>query len=190
MVDGAASLMAMPYALMHAGLWRDQRGANLLDGGSHFYGAYQCADGRWVAIGAIEPQFHAELLRRLEIDDPEFDRPYDPAQWESLRGKLAGRIAQKTRDEWREILEGSDACFAPVLDMTEAADHPHIRARGSLVEHEGAIQPAPAPRFSLTPGAIQGGTPAVGQHDREVLRDWGFSQSEVDALRAAGGIVG
>jgi len=189
MVDGVASLMAAPYALMRDGRWRDGRRANPLDGGAHFYDTYRCADGRWIALGALEPQFHAELLRRLEIDDEEFVHQYDPAHWDSLRGKLAARIAQKTRDEWRAVLEGADACFAPVLDMAEAADHPHIRARGSLVERDGGIQPGPAPRFSLTPGAIQGGTPAVGQHDREALRDWGFAEDDVDALQAAGAIA-
>ena len=190
MVDGAASLMAMFYALRHDGRWKDERRANLLDGGAHYYDTYQCADGRWVAIGAIEPQFHAELLRRLEIDDPEFAHRNEPGHWDSLRAKLAARIAQKTRDEWCELLEGSEACFAPVLGLGEAANHPHIRARGSLVEHEGAIQPAPAPRFSLTPGAIQGPRPATGQHDREALMDWGFSAEAVEALRAAGAIAG
>jgi alpha-methylacyl-CoA racemase len=174
---------------MRDGRWRDGRRANPLDGGAHFYDTYRCADGRWIALGALEPQFHAELLRRLEIDDEEFVHQYDPAHWDSLRGKLAARIAQKTRDEWRAVLEGADACFAPVLDMAEAADHPHIRARGSLVERDGGIEPGPAPRFSLTPGAIQGGTPAVGQHDREALRDWGFAEDDVDALQATGAIA-
>ena len=190
MVDGAASLMAMFYEWAHNGRWTDDRRANLLDGGAHFYDTYQCKDGRWVAVGAIEPQFYAELLKRLGLDDPEFALQFDQTRWDSLRGKLAARFAEKTRDEWCAILEGTEACFAPVLAMSEAPDHPHLKARGSLVEYEGAIQPAPAPRFSLTPGAIQGPPPDVGQHDREALLDWGFSAEVVETLRAAGAISG
>jgi len=190
MVDGAASLMAMFYEWTHRGRWADDRRANLLDGGAHFYDTYRCKDGRWVAVGAIEPQFYAELLKRLELDDPEFALQLDRTRWESLCGKLAARFAEKTRDEWCAILEGAEACFAPVLSLSEAPDHPHVKARGSLVEYEGAIQPAPAPRFSLTPGAIQGPAPDVGQHDREALLDWGFSAEAVDSLREAGAIAG
>ena len=190
MVDGAASLMAMFYEWAHRGRWTDDRRANLLDGGAHFYDTYRCKDGRWVAVGAIEPQFYAELLKRLGLDDPEFALQLDRTRWESLRGKLAARFAEKTRDEWCAILEGTEACFAPVLAMSEAPDHPHLKARGSLVEYAGAVQPAPAPRFSLTPGAIQGPPPDVGQHDREALLDWGFSAEAVETLRAAGAILG
>jgi len=190
MIDGAASLMAMFYGFKAAGIWRDERRANLLDGGAHFYDTYRCADGKWVSIGAIEPQFYALLLQKTGIDDPEFSRQMDRTAWPSLHEKLAAVIARRSRAEWCELLEGTDVCFAPVLDLEEAPSHPHNVARGTFVEVGGVTQPAPAPRFSATPGAIQGPPPAVGAHDRGALTDWGFSPETVEQLIAEGVIAG
>ncbi|MBV8661584.1 MAG: CoA transferase [Hyphomicrobiales bacterium] len=153
--DGAASLMAMFSELSSQGRWSDRRGANLLDGGAPFYRAYACADGRHIALGALEPQFYA-LFRKLVglADDPDFDRRDDPAVWPQLRAKLAALFLTRTREEWSRLLEGTDACFAPVLTLAEAPDHPHLAARGTFVTIDGVTQPAPAPRFSRTPSAI------------------------------------
>lgn len=172
--DGAASLMGLFYGMRAAGLWQDGREANLLDGGAHFYGTYRCADGRWVSVGPLEPQFYRLLLDKLDIDDPRFRKQMDPAHWPALRAALAERFATKTRDEWCALLEGTDACFAPVLSMAEAPSHPHNVARGTFTDLAGVVQPAPAPRFSATPGAVQRPAPAPGEHMAEVLRDWGL----------------
>jgi alpha-methylacyl-CoA racemase len=188
MSDGAASLMAMFYGFKAAGIWKDERRANMLDGGAHFYDTYRCADGKWVSIGAIEPPFYALLLQKTGIDDPEFAHQHDRAKWPALREKLATVIATKTRDEWTAIMGGTDVCFAPVLDLDEAPGHPHNAARQTFVEVGGVTQPAPAPRFSATPGAIQGPPPKIGAHDQAALSDWGFSQGEIDALARAGAL--
>ncbi len=190
MSDGAASLMSMFYGFKAAGAWKDERRANLLDGGAHFYDTYQCADGKWVSIGSIEPQFYALLLEKTGIDDPAFQAQMDRASWDGLRDKLAAVLRTKTRDEWTEIMGGTDVCFAPVLDLEEAPKHPHNVARKTFVDVGGVIQPAPAPRFSATPGAIQGPPPVIGAHDQEALSDWGFSGTDIAALKASGAIVG
>ena len=182
MSDGAASLMAMFYGFKASGMWQDRRRSNLLDGGAHFYDTYRCADGKWISIGSIEPQFYALLLEKAGITDPQFGRQMDRSAWPQLREKLATAIAAKTQAEWREIMEGTDVCFAPVLDLEEAPMHPHNVARETFVEVAGVIQPAPAPRFSATPGAIQGPPPAIGAHDREALLDWGFTPEEIAAV--------
>ena len=190
MSDGAASLMSMFYGFKAGGMWKDERRVNLLDGGAHFYDTYQCADGKWISIGSIEPQFYALLLEKTGINDPEFAAQMDRGKWDSLRGKLAHVIAQKTQAEWCEIMDATDVCFAPVLDLDEAPKHAHNVARKTFVELEGVIQPAPAPRFSATPGAIQGPPPAIGAHDQEALGDWGFSPAAIDALKASGALAG
>jgi len=189
MSDGAASLMAMFYGMKAAGIWKEERRANLLDGGAHFYDTYQCSDGRWISIGSIEPQFYALLLEKTGINDPDFQRQHDRGIWPDLREKLAHVIAQKTREEWTEIMGGTDVCFAPILDLDEAPKHPHNAARQTFVEVAGVTQPAPAPRFSATPGAIQGPPPAIGAHDQEALSDWGFSEREIGALKTAGALA-
>jgi len=189
MSDGAASLMAMFYGMKGAGIWKEERRKNLLDGGAHFYDTYQCSDGKWVSIGSIEPQFYALLLEKTGINDPEFQKQHDRSVWPDLRQKLANVIAQKTRDEWTEIMGGTDVCFAPILDLDEAPKHPHNAARKTFVEVAGVMQPAPAPRFSATPGAIQGPPPAIGAHDQEALSDWGFSDSDIGALKTAGALA-
>ena len=188
MADGAAYLMAMLYGVKAAGLWSQQRGANLLDGGASFYGTYECSDGKFVAIGPIEPQFYAEFLARAGIDDPDLASHYDPTAWSQQREKLAAIFRTKTRAEWCALLEGTDACVAPVLDMDEAPDHPHNQARGTFVTVDDVVQPAPAPRLSRTPAAIQGPPPIPGADTEAVLLDWGFAKAEVAALRAAGAI--
>jgi alpha-methylacyl-CoA racemase len=188
MTDGAASLMAMFYGFKAAGMWRDGRRGNLLDGGAHFYDTYQCADGRWISIGSIEPQFYALLLEKTGITDPEFKSQMNRDSWPSLREKLAKVIAAKTRDEWCQIMDATDVCFAPVLDLGEAPLHPHNMARETFVEVAGVTQPAPAPRFSATPGRIAGPPPAIGAHSGEALADWGFSAGEIGALEAAGAL--
>jgi alpha-methylacyl-CoA racemase len=189
MSDGAASLMAMFYGFKASGMWKDgQRRANMLDGGAHFYDTYQCADGRWVSIGSIEPQFYALLLEKTGVTDPDFQRQHDRDAWPQLHDKLAAIIATKTRDEWTAIMGGTDVCFAPVLTLDEAPKHPHNAARQTFVEVAGVAQPAPAPRFSETPGAIQGPPPRIGAHDREALTDWGFTAADLDQLARAGAL--
>ena len=188
MSDGAASLMAMFYGFKASGAWTESRRSNLLDGGAHFYDTYQCSDGKWVSIGSIEPQFYALLLEKTGISDPAFKAQMDRGAWPDLKAKLAAVIATKTRDEWSALMEATDVCFAPVLDLDEAPRHAHNVARQTFVEVAGVTQPAPAPRFSKTPGAIQGPPPALGAHDQEALRDWGCSESDLAALKANGAI--
>src|SRR5262249_14164500 len=148
MSDGAANLMAIFYGRLAAGLWRDERGVNVLDGGSPWYDAYETADGKHIALGAIEGRFYAELIERLGLASPELPAQHDRARWPQLRATLAATFKTKSRDEWCRILEGTDACFAPVLSLAEAPQHPHNLKRGTFVERDGVIQPAPAPRFS------------------------------------------
>jgi alpha-methylacyl-CoA racemase len=188
MTDGAAYLMTMLYGVKAAGLWSNQRGANLLDGGAFFYATYECSDGKFVAIGPIEPQFYRLFLETIGIDDPELASHYDPSVWPQQREKLAAIFRQRTRAEWCARLEGTDACVAPVLDLDEAPEHPHNRARETFVTVDDIVQPAPAPRLSRTPAAIQGAPPAPGADTERVLREWGFAAAEVEALRAAGAI--
>jgi len=178
--------MAMFYGMKAAGGWVEKRRSNLLDGGAHFYDTYQCSDGKWISLGSIEPQFYALMLEKTGINDPEFAAQMDRSKWSSLRAKLATVIASKTRDEWTEIMGGTDVCFAPILDLEEAPKHPHNAARQTFVEVGGVTQPAPAPRFLRTPGAIQGPPPKIGAHNAEALGDWGFSADEVAALEGAG----
>ena len=188
MSDGAASLMAMFYGFKASGMWTDNRRENMLDGGAHFYDTYQCSDGKWISIGSIEPQFYALLLEKTGITDPAFQQQMNRAEWPTLRAKLAEVIKKKSRAEWCEIMDATDVCFAPVLDLTETAGHPHNAARQTFVEVEGVVQPAPAPRFSATPGAIQFVSPPVGAHNDEAFADWGFSTGEIDALKAPGAL--
>jgi alpha-methylacyl-CoA racemase len=186
MSDGAASLMAAFYGHMAGNRWTDTREANGIDGGAPYYGVYRCADGHFIALGAIEKQFFAELMDRLGIHDFPRDRQRDPAHWPNLRDRLTETFRQKTRSEWMALMEGSDACFAGVLSLAEAPSHPHHAARGTFVTVDGVVQPAPAPRFSRTPGAIQQTDPTIGAHNETGLRDWGFSPAEIDALRKSG----
>lgn len=186
--DGVSTLSTMYYDMLKTGQWLVQRQANMLDGGAHFYGCYTCADGKFVSIGAIEPQFYALLLQHCGIADTDFKAQWESRQWPTLRAKLETLFRTRTRDQWCEILEGTDACFAPVLDFLEAAQHPHNVARGSFIETEGITHPAPSPRFSRTPG-VAGSVPRVGQHTLEVLSELGLSEMEIKALRDSSAIA-
>jgi len=175
-VDGVASLLAMPLMLMAQGLWRDERGVNLLDGGVPWYDVYETADGKWMAVGALEPQFYAALLAGLGLANVP-DR-HDPRNWPELRALLAARFKDRTRDEWAAVFAGSDACVEPVLSLNEAAGDPHLVARGTFVANDGIIQPSPAPRFSRTPGRLSEPPPVPGQHTTETLTEWGLADAE------------
>ena len=188
MSDGAASLMAMFYGFKAGGMWNEGRRTNLLDGGAHFYDTYQCADGKWISIGSIEPQFYLLLLEKTGISDPQFQHQMSREEWPELREKLAAVIKTKARDEWCAIMDATDVCFAPVLTMDEAPQHAHNAARRTFVEVEGVTQPAPAPRFSATPGVIQGPPPKIGAHNDEALADWGFSSEAIAGLKASGAL--
>ena len=188
MTDGAALLMAMLYGVKAGGLWSNERGANLLDGGAPFYGTYACADGKYLAVGPIEPQFYRLFLEKAGITDPELANQYDLTAWPYQREKLAAILRTRTRDEWCALLEGSDACVTPVLDLEEAPQHPHNQARGTFVVVDDVLQPAPAPRLSRTPGEIRNPPPQAGQDTQAVLCEWGFAQAEIDGLLVAGAI--
>ena len=189
MVDGTATLMAMVYGMRAIGLWDVEKGTNLIDGGAHFYDAYETADGKYVSIGSIEPQFYAELLRLTGLEHEDLPRQMDRAQWPALKERMAGIFKQKTRDEWCALMEGSDVCFAPVLTIEEAPSHPHNVARGTFVEVDGVVQPAPSPRFSRTPGAISRPPSAPAADTDEALADWGVSEGEIAKLREAGAVT-
>ncbi len=185
MTDGAALLSAAFYGLKAAGAWSNERGENLLDGGAHFYATYACADAKHIAIGALEPKFYAELLRLCGIDDAAFDAQLDARGWPMLKLRLADLFRSRTRDEWCALLEGTDACFAPVLDWDEAPQHPHNRARETFVEVDGVIQPAPAPRFSRTPPARPGPTSGRPAHADDIAREWELRELRTRAGNAA-----
>ena len=190
MVDGAALLMAAPYAMFGAGLWKDERGVNILDSGAHFYEVYETADGKYVSIASIEPQFYRLLLEKTGLaDDPEFEGQMDQEKWPRLKERLEAVFKTKTRDEWCEVMEGSDVCFAPVMALEEVSEHPHIAAREVFVERNGVKQPAPAPRFSRTAPEIQRAPPSPGEHSVEGLADWGFSSEEIDSLVDVGAVT-
>jgi alpha-methylacyl-CoA racemase len=186
MTDGSASLMAMFYGMSSLGMWADKRGANLLDSGAHFYDTYETKDGKYIALGSIEPQFYRELVEKTGISEPAFGAQMDRNAWPSLKEKLAGVIKTKTRDEWDKIMLGSDVCYAPVLTLTEAPKHPHNVARRTFLEIDGVTQPAPAPRFSRTVPEVQG--PPQGASNEVALKAWGFSDGEIAKLSQAGAI--
>ena len=188
MVDGVAALFAGVTGFVNMGAWDDEREANLLDGGAPFYDTYETADGGYVSVGAIEPQFYALLLERLGLDPTEWPQN-DGARWPKLKRRLAEVFRTRTRAAWCELLEGTDACFAPVLTLEEAARHPHLAARGTYRTDGGLLQAAPAPRFERTPGAIQGPPCRPGEHSVAVLHDWGFAPDEIDELLRAGTVV-
>jgi alpha-methylacyl-CoA racemase len=185
MIDGAASLMTMFYGLKAMGIWTEKRGENLLDSGAHFYDVYETADGLYLSVGAIEGKFYTELLHLTGLEGKVLPGQMDRAKWPEMRETLRVVFKKKTRKEWCAILEGTDACFAPVLSMEEAPRHPHNQARGTFVEIDGVIQPGPAPRFSRTKAGIQGPPPRPGEHTNTILRQWGFSSEEVQKLRDA-----
>jgi alpha-methylacyl-CoA racemase len=188
MIDGASSLMAAIYGLRGAGVWNDNRGENILDTGAHYYNVYETSDGKYVSIGSIEGKFYAELLRLTGLEGEKLPRQNDRTQWPAFQERLKAVFKTKTRDQWCAIMEGSEVCFAPVLTMIEAPQHPHNRHRGTFVEVDGVVQPAPAPRFSRTPSKIQRPPARPGEHTEEGLREWGFSASELEQLRSSGAI--
>jgi alpha-methylacyl-CoA racemase len=175
-VDGVASLLAMPLMMMAHGRWRDERGVNLLDGGVPWYDVYETADGKWMAVGALEPRFYTALLAGLDLTDvPGRD---DPQNWPELRGLFSARFKSRTRDEWAAVFAGSEACAEPVLSLTEAARDPHLTARATYVTRDGVVQAAPSPRFSRTPGQLSDPAPGPGQHTIEALTQWGLPDAE------------
>jgi alpha-methylacyl-CoA racemase len=189
MVDGAAALMTMTHSFRAMGIWDDERGTNMLDTGAHFYDVYETADGKYVSIGSIEPQFYAELLRLTGLEDEELPWQHDRAQWPAMKERLAAVFRTRTRDEWCALMEGTDVCFAPVLPIPEAVEHPHNVARGTFVEVAGVTQPGPAPRFSRTAPAIASPPAHPGQHTDEVLAATGFDADRIAKLREAGAIA-
>ncbi len=189
MVDGAATLMGMFHSMAAIGVWTEERGTNLLDTGAHFYDTFGTSDGKYISIGSIEPQFYAELIEKLGLAGEELPAQMDKSTWDGLKTRFEGIFKSKTRDEWCEIMEGSDVCFAPVLAMSEVADHPHIKHRKTFVESNGMTQPAPSPRFSRTIPEL--GLPAAhaGQHSEAVLESYGFGSDEIARLKDAKAVV-
>jgi alpha-methylacyl-CoA racemase len=190
MVDGAAVLQTMIYGFRAMGLFQDPPGTNLLDTGAHFYEVYETADHKFVAVGAIEAQFYAELLARLDLDADALPYQMDKTQWPAMKERFAELFRTKTRDEWMAVFEGTDACVAPVLPMMEAHEHPHNAARGTFFHDDlGILQPSPAPRFSRTPAEVAGPPPSAGEHTDDVLGGAGFSPDEIGKLREAGAVA-
>ena len=188
MTDGSAVLMAMFHSLQAMGMWKAQRGGNFLDSGAHFYDTYETLDGKYVSVGSIEPQFYALLLEKAQLSPEVFGNQNNAALWPDLKQKLAAVFKTKTQSQWCELMEGTDVCFAPVLDFNEAPQHPHNQARKTYIELDGMAQPAPAPRFSRTESTVEFGSRPHGADTDEVLLEWGFAQSELDELRAQGGL--
>ena len=189
MVDGAALLMAAIHGMRAMGAWTEERGANMLDSGAHFYDAYETKDGKYISVGSIEPQFYDLLLQHSGLAGEDLPPQRDQQHWPRMKARLAEIFRTKTRDEWCAIMEGTDVCFAPVLSMSEAYAHPHNVARGTFVSVADVPQPGPAPRFSRTPGAISRPPAHPGQHTDEALADWGFGTEEIRSLRDAGAVA-
>jgi len=191
MVDGAAVLMSMFWAFRTIGMFDENApGTNLLDTGAHFYDVFECADGKYISLGSIEPQFYAELMRLTGLKgDEEFARQMDKSMWPHLKDRLEALFLTRTRDEWCALMEHTDVCFAPVLTMGEAAQHPHNVARGTFIEVAGVTQPRPAPRFSRTEPEVVSAPAHAGQHSRAVLADWGIAADRIDALVASGAVA-
>lgn len=187
MIDGSASLMAAFYSMAQHG-FVNERGANLLDGGAHFYNTYETRDGKYICVGSIEPQFYELLLRHAEVTDAKFREQMNREEWPSMRDELARIFKTKTREEWCEVMEGTDICFAPVLSVWEAPQHPHNTARESFIELDGVTQPAPAPRFSRSRPDVRHGARIPGQDAAEVLRSFRYSEEEINELRSCGAV--
>jgi alpha-methylacyl-CoA racemase len=189
MVDGAAQLMWMFHGFQAMGMWdADKRKSNMLDGGAHYYNTYACSDGEYISIGSIEPQFYALLLELAELPLDTFGNQHDQSQWPELEAKLTSIFAQKSQAQWCELMEGTDVCFAPVLNFMDAPNHPANIARNTYIEVDGLTQPAPAPRFSRTPSEVAHGTHAIGQDTDLVLQAMGFAETDIDGLRTNGAI--
>jgi len=190
MVDGVASLMTAIYGMHGAGIWTNERGTNILDTGAHYYDVYETRNGKHISVGSIEAKFYEELLERSGLKNQELPRQNDRPSWPRMKERLKTLFLTRTRDEWCKIMEGTDICFAPVLSMDEAPQHPHNQIRGTFVTQDGVTQPAPAPRFSRTPSAIQSPPATPGEHTEEALSDWGFSSADLEKLRTCGAIAG
>ena len=189
MVDGAATLMAFVWGIKALGAWDEARGVNVLDSGAPFYDTYETADGKFIALGSLEGQFYAEMLEKTGLADTGLPSQMDRSGWDEWRARFTETFKSKTRDEWDEILKGSDACYAPVLTMSEAFTDDHMRARGTFIERDGIPQPAPAPRFSRTPGVVEQGPSWPGQHTDEALAEWGVPKERIAELRASGAVA-
>ncbi len=179
----------MMWGMRAMGVWRDERGSNMLDTGAHFYEVYETRDGKYVSIGSIEPQFYALLLRHAGLEGEELPAQMDRRSWAGMKERLAKVFKARTRDEWCAIMEGTDVCFAPVLAMAEAPEHPHMKQRGTFVEHFGLLQPGPAPRFGRTQPELSLPPAHPGQHTDAVLADFGFAAGEIECLRASKAIA-
>ena len=180
MTEGSALLMSMMYGMLSSGIWTDSRDSNLLDGAAHFYGCYECKDGKFVSIGSIEPQFYALLREKMNIDEDIFDNQMDKTSWSALRENLEIRFKEKTRDEWCEIMEGTDICFAPVLSMNEAIKHDHNVERNSFFNMDNVIQPSPAPKFSYSKSEVSHPPVKVGTHTKEIMSSLGLDEEVID----------
>ncbi len=188
MTDGTASLLSGFYGMMAMDMWTTDRYQNRLDGGAFYYGSYECKDGKHISLGSLEPQFYALLLEKCEITDESFKEQLDQEAWPLKRQKLEAIFKTKTRGQWCELLEGTDVCFAPVLDLGEAPNHPHNKDRNTFVDFGGVTQPAPAPRFSRTQGNIQSSASLIGENSEEILEKWGFTNNQINSLRENGTI--
>jgi alpha-methylacyl-CoA racemase len=188
MIDGAATLMASTFAAAQVGFWREERGTNFLDSGAHFYEVYETADGKYISLGSIEPKFYATLMEKLGDEAVHFQDQWNMDGWPAMKEKMTDIIRRKTRDEWDAVFQDVDVCYAPVLSISEVSQHPHHRARGTFVDHGDYWEPAPSPRFSRTPGELQGCAVPVGQNTREILQEFGFSDEEIAAGLASGAV--
>ena len=189
MTEGAAVLMGMIWGFRGMGAWKDERGVNMLDTGAHFYDSYECADGKFISIGSIEPQFYALLRKLTGLDaDPDFDAQMDSTQWPALKAKLTALFKTQPRDHWCQMMEATDVCFAPILSMAEAPEHPHNKARDAFREIGGMMQPMPAPRYSGTPTAVPTAAPKAGNDTEAVLKALGYDEGRLAALKSAGAI--
>ena len=189
MTDGSALLMTMIYSMQSSGMWKTTMGSNLLDGGSHFYDTYECKDGKFISIGSIEPQFYALLCQIAQLDEKVFAKQMSRDLWPEQKEEIKKIFLKKTRDEWCELMEGTDVCFAPVLDMSEAPQHPHNKERKTFIDLEGVTQPAPAPRFSRTEPEVVSSPSIVGEHTNEVLSSIGLSEEDISTLKTSGSVA-
>ena len=189
MTDGSALLMTMIYSMQSSGMWKTTMGSNLLDGGSHFYDTYECKDGKFISIGSIEPQFYALLCQIAELDEKVFSKQMSRDLWPEQKEEIKKVFLKKTRDEWCDLMEGTDVCFAPVLDMSEAPQHPHNKERKTFIDLEGVTQPAPAPRFSRTEPEVVSSPSIVGEHTNEVLSSIGLSEEDISTLKTSGAVA-
>ncbi len=188
MIDGAATLMASTFAAHQVGFWTDERGTNLLDSGAHFYEVYETADGKYISLGSIEPQFYAALLQKLGDDARHFENQFDMENWPAMKERMSAIIKRKTRDEWDAIFDDADVCYAPVLSMSEVRHHPHHQARGTFLDDGEVWQPAPAPRFSRTQAEVHCIAANIGEHSEDIMREFGFSEEQIAARIESGAV--